>query len=338
MWSALVCSFIVSLAVVWVVKYPGLGLANIDTPNHRSLHRQPTPSGGGIGIVLGSMAGGIAYAGFGVMVFPSGLLLAVGVALAVAGYADDRHSLTVVVRLAIQIVAAVTVILSGLKLTGVVIVGLDVGWPDWLAVLFTGLFVIWMINLYNFMDGMDGLAATMAVVGFGTLGWLGFSHGDTVFAVVVWAISLSSLGFLLFNLPPARIFMGDVGSTVLGYSAAVVILWADRLSIAPFWLGVLIFSPFIVDSTATLLRRALAGERFWEAHRSHYYQQLVGFGWSHRRTLAAETLLMLACALSAVSSVDQSSEIQWLTASFWLLIYLLLMYSVSRMDAPTRIS
>jgi UDP-N-acetylmuramyl pentapeptide phosphotransferase/UDP-N-acetylglucosamine-1-phosphate transferase len=207
--------------------------------------------------------------------------------------------------------------------------------PWWLAGILTGLFVIWMINLYNFMDGMDGLAATMAVVGFGALGWLGFFRGDEIFAGTAWVMSASSLGFLVFNFPPARIFMGDTGSTVLGYAAAVMILWADQEGIAPLWIGILIFSPFIVDSTVTLVRRGLAGERLWEPHRTHYYQRVVGLGWSHRRTLLAEIVLMLACALSALIAIDQSPPIQWLTLALWLAIYPSLMYSIHRMEASS---
>jgi UDP-N-acetylmuramyl pentapeptide phosphotransferase/UDP-N-acetylglucosamine-1-phosphate transferase len=264
-----------------------------------------------------------------------GFLVAAGLALAVAGYIDDRHALAAPIRLMIQIVVAVVVILAGLNLTVFSLGDLNLNLPWWLAGILTGLFVIWMINLYNFMDGMDGLAATMAVVGFGALGWLGFFRGDEIFAGTAWVMSASSLGFLVFNFPPARIFMGDTGSTVLGYAAAVMILWADQEGIAPLWIGILIFSPFIVDSTVTLVRRGLAGERLWEPHRTHYYQRVVGLGWSHRRTLLAEIVLMLACALSALIAIDQSPPIQWLTVALWLAIYPSLMYSVHRMEASS---
>lgn len=334
----LASSFAVSVLAVWFVWRPDSWFAHLDAPNHRSLHSQPTASGGGIGIVLGVLTGGMILVSLTGVSLSAVLLGAVGIVLAVVGYVDDRGALTTVVRFAIQTMAAVIVVFFGPKLLAISVADVSVGFPDWLAAIFTGLFVIWMINLYNFMDGMDGFAGTMAVVGFGTLGWLGYAHGADTFTAVAWIIAASSLGFLTFNFPPARIFMGDTGSTALGYAAAVMVLWADSNAIAPFWVGVLIFSPFIVDSTVTLIRRALAGERCWEAHRSHYYQRLVGLGWTHRRTLLAEIVLMLSCALSAAISFNQPQYIQWLTVIFWVVIYLILMYAVPVMEASrTRI-
>ncbi|HIA02770.1 MAG TPA: glycosyltransferase family 4 protein [Alphaproteobacteria bacterium] len=335
MWLALVSSLLVSLAITWSALRPDSRLVHTDIPNHRSLHTQATRSGGGVGIVLGCVAGGAVLTGIGAPSYTVGFLVAAALALAVAGYIDDRQALAAPTRLIIHIAVAVAVILAGPKLNSFALGDFNFDFPWWLAGIFTGLFVCWMINLYNFMDGMDGLAATMAVVGFGTLGWLGFTHGDEVFAGVAWIISASSLGFLMFNFPPARIFMGDTGSTALGYAAAVMLLWADQAAIAPFWIGILIFSPFIVDSTTTLVWRGLAGERLWEAHKTHYYQRLIGLGWSHRYTLLAETALMLACAVTAVTVLNQSPPIQWLTVALWLAIYPILMYSVHRMEASS---
>ena len=328
-------AFIVAFFVARLGLSPESRLTHADIPNHRSLHVQVTPSGGGIGIVLGGFAGGVMFVGFDTLFSSVGWLFTAGVLLALAGYIDDRRALDAPVRLVIQTTVAVGVILAGLSLTGMSLGDSIFQFPGLLASIVTGLFIIWMINLYNFMDGMDGLAATMAIVGFGALGWLGFVHGDDMFAGTAWILSSSSLGFLVFNFPPARIFMGDTGSTVLGYAAAVMILWADQAGIAPFWVGILIFSPFIVDSTVTLVRRGLAGKKLWEAHRTHYYQRLVCLGWSHRRTLLAETVLMLACALSALIAIDKSPPIQWLTVVFWLAIYPCLMYSIHRMETSS---
>ena len=335
MWIELVITFVVEVSVVFLMLRSGGRFAYADIPNHRSLHDRPTPTGGGVAIVLGGLVGGMSFLGIDWLTSLDGLLLVAGVALVVMGFVDDRGALTPVARFLIQILVAVTVIVTGLKIAMISVGGLSVEVPWWLVGIVTGLFVVWMINLYNFMDGMDGLAAAMAIVGFGALGWLGFVHGDDMFAGTAWIIAASSLGFLMFNFPPARIFMGDTGSTVLGYAAAVMILWADQEGIAPLWIGILIFSPFIVDSTVTLVRRGLAGERLWEPHRTHYYQRVVGLGWSHRRTLLAEIVLMLACALSALIAIDQSPPIQWLTVALWLAIYPSLMYSVHRMEASS---
>ena len=172
----------------------------------------------------------------------------------------------------------------------------------WAVRGFTGLFVLWMINLYNFMDGMDGFAGGMAVIGFTTLAWLG--RADTEFAAVCMTIAAACAGFLVYNFPPARLFLGDTGSTALGFLAAACSLWGSQAGLFPFWAALWVFSPFIVDATVTLLRRLVRGERVWEAHRSHYYQRLVLLGWGHRRTVLAEYALMLACAGAAILAVQ----------------------------------
>jgi UDP-N-acetylmuramyl pentapeptide phosphotransferase/UDP-N-acetylglucosamine-1-phosphate transferase len=133
--------------------------------------------------------------------------------------------------------------------------GLDAALPDWLALGLTLLYVVWMINLYNFMDGMDGFAGGMAVFGFGGLAVLGLIGQALPFAVTALVIAASSAGFLTRNFPPARIFLGDVGSSVLGLLAAAMTLWGADIGLFPLWVGWLLFSPFIIDATWTLLRR-----------------------------------------------------------------------------------
>ena len=125
--------------------------------------------------------------------------------------------------------------------------------------------------------------------------------------------------------------MGDVGSSTLGYLIGVLGIWADRENIAPLWATVLIFSPFIVDATITLVRRLLAGEKVWQAHRSHYYQRLVQVGWGHRRVVLCEYLVMLAAAGSALAAVHYSKElVQWSVLLVWAAIYIALAWSVDR--------
>jgi UDP-N-acetylmuramyl pentapeptide phosphotransferase/UDP-N-acetylglucosamine-1-phosphate transferase len=194
----------------------------------------------------------------------------------------------------------------------------------------TGLFILWMINLYNFMDGMDGFAGGMAVIGFTTLAWLG--RADAGFAAVNLTIAAASAGFLAYNFPPARLFLGDTGSTALGFLAAACSLWGSAAGLFPFWAALWVFSPFIVDATVTLLRRLMRGERVWEAHRSHYYQRLVLLGWGHRRTVLAEYVLMLACAGSAMLAVHLPTHSAFLLALGVGSVYGLLMGGVRRLE------
>jgi len=197
-------------------------------------------------------------------------------------------------------------------------------------------FIVWMINLYNFMDGMDGFAAGMAVSGFGFIALLGWLSGDAWFAQVNLIIATASLGFLIFNFPPARIFMGDVGSSTLGFMAAAFSLWGVRTGLYPFWAAVLIFSPFIADATVTLIRRILKGEKFWKAHKTHYYQRLVQAGWGHHKTLVVEYGIMLACGISALVSVDASATVQVAVLSFWFLFYIIFFSWISRISYKQR--
>ena len=158
-----------SAVATWLLLRLGSNFANIDIPNHRSLHKQPIPSAGGLAIVLSGCAGGMLFVGTGLTLLPLNLLLVAGLALALAGYIDDRHKLTASARLVTQIVVAAIVIWAGLNLSIFSFGDLILEFPWWLATFFTSLFIIWIINLYNFMDDMDDLAATMAIVGFNTL-------------------------------------------------------------------------------------------------------------------------------------------------------------------------
>ncbi len=145
-------------------------------------------------------------------------------------------------------------------------------------------------------------------------------------------IAAAAGGFLLLNFPPARLFMGDTGSTVLGLLAGLVILSAHATGVLPLWLGLLAFSPFIVDASITLARRLLRGERVWEAHKTHYYQRLVEFGWGHRRTVLAEYALMLACSASALVAARLSIPGQTVIITVWAVIYITLMYRIHRAE------
>jgi UDP-N-acetylmuramyl pentapeptide phosphotransferase/UDP-N-acetylglucosamine-1-phosphate transferase len=193
------------------------------------------------------------------------------------------RQLPIAVRLATHLVAAGFAVLLVLG-------------PDARAVwMLTAIITIaWMTNLYNFMDGADGLAGGMSLFGFSCYAFAAWEAGHVAFACANLAIAASSAAFLIFNFHPARIFLGDVGSIPLGFLAGALGLagWANGSWPASFPL--LVFSPFIVDASATLARRMLAGERFWEPHREHYYQRLVRLGWGHRQTALVEYALMAA--------------------------------------------
>lgn len=262
-----------------------------DEPNHRSLHTRVTPRVGGWGIVAGTV---LALLTAGV----APLWAAPAAVLVLVSFADDRHGLSTGLRFAIHFVAAAALVaLAGLP---------------WLLALPVAVLTVWMTNLYNFMDGSDGLAGGMALSGFGACALAALSAGQADLAVVAAALAGGAAGFLRFNLHPARVFMGDAGSIPLGFMAAALGLeGALRGAWAP-WFVPVVFAPFIVDASVTLARRMLRGERFWQAHREHFYQRLVRSGFGHARTAWFSYALMALCAACAL--VARAAGAAWILA------------------------
>ena len=310
---------------------PAARITLLDHPNDRSLHQRPTPRTGGLAMLAASLIGGF-LVGWTLPVSRPGLgLLLLGLApLAVVSLLDDRGGIRFQWRLAAHVWAAFSLVLAGYKPDWFELPGLVMPLSSGFAFLLTLLFGVWMINLYNFMDGMDGFAGGMALIGFATLAWLG--RADSAFMSACLIAAAASAGFLVHNFPPARLFMGDTGSIMLGFLAAACSLWGNKIGLFPLWAALLIFSPFVVDATVTLLRRLLRGENVLEAHRTHYYQRLVLLGWGHRRTVLTEYALMLACAGSAVWAVRLSPAGQISLLVGWWLVYSLLMWGVGRLE------
>lgn len=256
----------------------------VDLPNHRSLHSNPTPRTGGMAII----AGLICAIAAGWAVHSQMPLQALGLAVILSGVslADDRHDLPIGVRLAAHLIAA-----------GLFTAWLQFPQPSWWSMAVAVLAIAAMTNFYNFMDGSNGLAGGMAVIGFATYG--AASMGAPGFAACCFAIAAAAGAFLCFNLG-GRIFMGDGGSVPLGYLAATLGLEGWYRDLWPLWFGPLVFAPFLVDATVTLLRRAMRGDRFWQAHREHYYQRVVRMGASHGQLALMEYALMAASAASAM--------------------------------------
>lgn len=325
-------SFVVSVFLTRHLCNPKSRLYVLDHPNRRSLHDQPMPRGGGIAILAAILISGTIAAGvYGVSIDIAWLGAA---ALLIAGisFLDDRLTIGLGYRIVIHFAAAGLLVWSGFGLGSIDLPGTTWILSQPVTVVLSLLFIAWMVNLYNFMDGMDGFAGGMAVIGFSTFAVLGWLADVQLFMVFNLVVAAAAGGFLFFNFPPARIFMGDTGSSLLGFLAAAFMLWADRDGIFPLWIGILVFSPFIVDATVTLFRRMLRGEKVWQAHKIHYYQRLVQLGWGHKRTVLSEYVLMLLCALSAVTARYLVPSAQWLLIVAWLLAYGVLVFAVHRLE------
>jgi UDP-N-acetylmuramyl pentapeptide phosphotransferase/UDP-N-acetylglucosamine-1-phosphate transferase len=172
------------------------------------------------------------------------------------------------------------------------------------------------------MDGSDGMAGGMALFGFSFYGIAGLMHGDAAFAMLNFTIGGAALGFLYHNFHPARIFMGDSGSISLGFLAAAFGVWGWQQAYWPFWFPVLVFSPFVVDATVTLIKRARRGGPVMRAHREHYYQRLVQMGWGHKNSALAEYALMLLAGIAALWGITQDPLMQGSLLAGWGVIYL----------------
>ena len=269
----------------------------LDVPNERSSHAVPVPRGGGIAMIGTIAAAWIGLWAIGVLPPASLAIAADMLALAVVSWIDDRRGLSPAVRLLAQFAAVAA---------GVWVLPQGAVFQDWLpfgleraamAVVW-----VWFLNLFNFMDGIDGIAGSEAVaIGAGLVLVLSFGGArDIGIAAPAAAIAAASLGFLIWNWAPARIFMGDVGSVPLGYVLGYLLC---RLAIDGWWKAALILPAyFVADATLTLLRRLARGERMWQAHREHFYQRAVRRGLSHDavvlRVIAADAVL-IACAWAA---------------------------------------
>ena len=256
----------------------------LDVPNERSSHEQPTPTGGGIAIVLVLLffilKRGISPA---IIFFVGGLVL-----IAAVGLGDDWLDLPISRRFAVHVLAAFLVSIGGLLY----------GEGSVLFYLFSFLLIVSMVNLYNFMDGIDGLAGLEGLLGGIFLAWALAGEQARLFYIPAGCC----LGFLCWNFPwrgRAKIFMGDVGSTALGFSFAALVALLSGGDWSAWVVFLLIFANFIVDGALTLAVRIVRGEQWYRPHRQHLYQLLVAAGFSHRQVSLGEGGVMLLGFLTA---------------------------------------
>lgn len=288
------CALVLAAALTGAIREFALSRSILDVPNERSSHSRPTPRGGGLAIALAASAGFVAEYLLGLL--PADMLAALlggGGAVAIVGAMDDRAPVAAPIRLAVHFAAAVWALLwlGGLPAISTGQLSLELGPFGYLLGVLT---IVWTLNLFNFMDGIDGIAASEAVFvacgGAALVALGGYFSGSAAAGLVVGA---ASLGFLCWNWPPAKIFMGDVGSGFLGFVLGVVALGAVRDDAAAPLIWLLLGGAFLVDATVTLARRLARRERVYEAHRTHAYQWLARRWASHRRV----TLIVIALDL-----------------------------------------
>ncbi|MFL9947272.1 glycosyltransferase family 4 protein [Paraburkholderia agricolaris] len=298
-----------SAAILLVLLKTGLAwrLAT-DIPNDRSLHVRPTPRVGGWGIVpVAVIAILLAAPSLWCAALATGFLAAVS-------QVDDRRGLPARVRFAAHFIAVVA------------FVALYPAAAPWWLLAALAFLMMWLVNLYNFMDGVDGLAGGMTLFGFAGYAVAAMVSGHPMpeLALASAAVAGAALGFLIFNFHPARIFLGDAGSISIGFLAGALGYWGWRGEAWPIWFPVLVFAPFITDASVTLLKRLLRGEKFWEPHREHYYQRLVRSGVGHAGTAWMWYAVMAIGIVLAVGALDWPPVFQWSVVAIWIGILFLM--------------
>lgn len=296
----------------------------LDQPGHRSSHVVPTPTGAGLAMISALV---IAYAievvvrsspdpvdpGFSEVIPP---LMGAALALSLIGLWDDLRDLSAAWRLLIQLL---------LSLGFVLLIPVSSPWQAG-ALVFA---LTWTMNAYNFMDGSDGLAGMQAVISGSLLAYLFNLSGEHALALASLGVAAVASGFLPWNWPPARCFMGDAGSVPLGWLLGGLCIAGGVQETLSWPAALLVLAIFHVDAGLTLLRRVCLGERWYTAHRTHVYQKLIDRGWNHRRVLMSYTALNLLIVVPAAVYVGQASQWSWTVTVIALLILVIAWCAVS---------
>jgi Fuc2NAc and GlcNAc transferase len=288
------------MGTYWARKYT-LSRAIIDVPNERSSHLNATPRGGGIAlaiVVLGFIA--VLWIAGGISAWMAAGLLVGGTLIAGVGWLDDHRHVAAVWRALVHFAAAIIVVAVAGGMPDLSL-GAATAHLGLAGSIIAVLAIVWLINLYNFMDGIDGIAGVNAVTVGVSGGLLLYFAGDAGLAGIALVSAAAAAGFLVWNWPPARIFMGDVGSGFLGFIFGALAVASEARHAVPLVIWVLLLGVFLVDSTATLIRRVARGEKWYAAHRSHAYQRMVHGGHSHARVTSGVALLNVG--LIALASV-----------------------------------
>lgn len=312
---AMLAAFALSALLTWLAIGYARRRRLIDEPGARRSHGLPTPRGGGIGIVVAVLAFACVPAYFvaGAPRIATLCLIVAIVLVATVGWIDDHRGLSARARLAVHGLAAIVFLLPILyplvaipavveRAFAVTIV------QAWTIAVVAVLAIVWSINLHNFMDGINGILAAQAIFVFCALAILCARAHSPLHASQIAVFAAATAGFLPFNFPRARVFMGDVGSGVLGLLIAAAVLWQMGTKDTALASGLILCSAFVVDATCTLLSRMLRGRRWYHAHREHLYQWLARSGGSHARVVALYMTWNIALVAPVVYWINRKTE------------------------------
>ncbi len=281
----------------------------VDLPDDRRSHRQPTPRGGGVVMVLGLVVAVVLALPFYSQAIGFGAL---ALAAGTIGWLDDRKDIGVGIRLTAQALIALAMLAWLGPVASVGLAGMVLDAPVLWSVLAV-VAVVWLINLHNFMDGSDGLAAGQGVWAGLAFCALFFQAGASFESLAALCLASACAGFLVWNRPPAALFMGDSGSILIGACVAFLAFAGAAAGSVSIWASLIVCGVFVVDSTLTLGQRLARGDRWYTPHRQHAYQRLIAGGWTHRWVLLAYALVNLLVAMPLLLAA-----ICWPELDFWL--------------------
>jgi UDP-GlcNAc:undecaprenyl-phosphate/decaprenyl-phosphate GlcNAc-1-phosphate transferase len=330
-------SAVLSSVIIFLALRSPIARRILDQPGRlNSMHATPIPRIGGAALLICVFA--VAWFTNTAAVFVA--LLGTAFALTVVSIVDDTIGLPAWLRLIAHLLAATFVTFSFLDNAENLHVAVKASQQIFVFIAVI-LVITWSTNLFNFMDGADGLAGGMTLFGFGAYAIAASqlipTSADAAPVANLCAITAgAALGFLFFNFSPAKVFMGDAGSIPLGFLAATLGINGVSRGLWAWWFPLLVFSPFIVDATTTLMKRILRGEKIWVAHRQHYYHRLILSGWNHRRVALSYYGLMAACTMSAFMAQRNGFTAPLL--AFWVVTYLILVIFLERYLTSKRSS
>jgi Fuc2NAc and GlcNAc transferase len=317
-------TFVLSCSLTGVVTWYARRRGMLDLPGDRHSHTEPTPRGGGAGLVAALALASLPWF-HGAFVFPFWLLCSLPgfVVLSLMGWWDDQRPLSVRLRLFVQVLVSSYLLLcfhpNGESMGAV-------------PALMAAFYLLWMTNLYNFMDGSNGMAGFQGVFAGLVLAWLFDRANDYPATVLCLVLAVACLGFLPWNLGRAKVFMGDVASGSLGFAIASLLIYAvfsEAVSVPVAWLVMLVF---LCDSTLTLVTRVLRGEQWYNPHKQHLYQQLIVRGWSHARVLslyqAVNLVVVIPAIAVAVNRPSVAAPVAALTTAAIVIVWLVVRRSI----------
>jgi UDP-N-acetylmuramyl pentapeptide phosphotransferase/UDP-N-acetylglucosamine-1-phosphate transferase len=327
-------SIVACTALIFTTLRSPIARRIVDQPGRlNSMHTQPIPRIGGAALMMIVFIAAW-FSGVNI-IFPA--LLVAAFFLCAVSIIDDIIGLAAWLRLIAHLLAATFICIFFLSKSNDAQLLTQIGSLTTITLVMSmvalTLLITWSTNLFNFMDGADGLAGGMALFGFGAYAiaasqFVPTSPEAASIATLCAITSGAALGFLFFNFSPAKVFMGDAGSISLGFLAAAIGIHGISLGLWAWWFPLLVFSPFIVDATTTLIKRIARGEKIWIAHRQHYYHQLILSGWNHRRVALSYYGVMLACGGSALLAREATFPAPLL--AFWVVTYTMLIIFLER--------